>query len=62
VKARIPEVKKLKKLRATLLARVEIHCGGDGLGEAQFQGGGPTFRGRQKRFANGFERALLSKR
>src|SRR5882724_5034029 len=61
VEARIPKVKKLKKLCAVLWARVEIHRGGDGFGDAQFQRGGPAVCGWQKRFANGFEGSLLSK-
>jgi len=30
----LSEVKKMKKLRAILPARIEIHCGGDGFGDA----------------------------
>jgi hypothetical protein len=61
VNARIPKVKKLKKLRAILWTRVEIHRARDGFGDTQFQSGWPAFRAWQKRFANGFERSLLSK-
>src|SRR6267143_645967 len=61
VEARIPVVKKLKKLCAIPWARVEIHRRSDGFGDTQFQCGRPALHAWQKRFAKGFECALLSK-